>query len=251
MESLKSLAEAIKRAKSLNVLTGAGISTLSGIPDFRGPNGVYKAEHLGMDVESILSISFFYEHPDIFYNWASEVWYNLENYEPNIVHKTLSLLESKGYVKNIFTQNIDSLHERAGSKRVYPLHGSAKEGFCTVCKHQFDYDFIAKIVRAGKVPYCPCCGGLIKPDITLYGENLNSYVLNRAIECASNSDVYMVLGSSLTVQPAASLPLYALENRAKLIVVNMDSTYLDNKAYLKFADLNEVFTGLMEIAECW
>lgn len=246
MDKLDKLVETIRTAKNLNVLTGAGISTLSGIPDFRGPHGVYKAEHLGMDVETILSLSFFYEHPDVFYNWASSVWYNLENYNPNIVHTTLALLEQKGYVKNIFTQNIDSLHERAGSKKVYALHGSAKEGFCTVCKHNYDYDFIAKIARSGKVPYCQKCGGLIKPDITLYGENLNSYVLDRAIECASHSDVYIVLGSSLTVQPAASLPLYAVQNKAKIIIVNMGDTYLDDMAYLKFNDLRAVFTELNE-----
>lgn len=243
---IEKLANTIKNAKSLNVLTGAGISTLSGIPDFRGPKGVYKASHLGVDVETILSIDYFYAHPDKFYEWAGEVWYNLENYEPNIVHKTLSVLEEQGYVKNIFTQNIDSLHEKAGSKKVYALHGSAKEAFCTKCGRNYTYDYIAPIVRSGKVPYCPACGGLIKPDITLYGENLNSLVLGRAVECASHSDVYMVLGSSLMVQPAASLPLYAVQNGAKIIIVNMDATYLDDNAYLKFSDLEDTFVKLNE-----
>lgn len=246
---IEELYKIITSAKNLNVLTGAGISTLSGIPDFRGPKGIYKASNLGVDVETILSIDYFYKHPDKFYSWAGEVWYNLENYEPNIVHNVLATLENKGYVKNIFTQNIDSLHERAGSKKVYALHGSAKEGFCTSCGRNFPYSHITPIVRNGEVPHCPYCGGLIKPDITLYGENLNSYVLSRAIETASHSDVYMVLGSSLIVQPAASLPLYALRNNAKIIIVNKDATYIDDEAFLKFDDLESTFNKLRKYLE--
>lgn len=243
-DKLKNLCSLIRKAKNLNVLTGAGISTLSGIPDFRGPKGVYNAKHLGEDVETILSIDYFYDHPDRFYEWASEVWYRLDDYEPNIVHTTLAKLERLGFVKSIFTQNIDCLHERAGSKKVYNLHGSASEGFCTECGRRYPYERIAPIIRSGKVPYCDACGGLIKPDITLYGEGLDSLVLSRAVECSSHSDVFLVLGSSLTVQPASSLPLYALNNNAKIVVVNSQSTYIDSNAYLKFDDLEEVFKAL-------
>ena len=242
--NIKELFELIKNSKNLNVLTGAGISTLSGIPDFRGPKGVYNAKQLDEDVETILSIDYFNAHPDKFYKWASEVWYKLENYNPNIVHNTLATLEKKGYLKNIFTQNIDSLHEKAGSKKVYNLHGSAKDSFCTSCGRHYSYEYVAPIVVSGKVPRCSSCNCVIKPDITLYGEALNPLVLNRATECASHSDVFMVLGSSLVVQPAASLPLYAIQNGAKIVVVNSQPTYIDEYAYLKFNDLKNVFEKL-------
>ncbi|MDD6957481.1 MAG: NAD-dependent protein deacylase [Spirochaetales bacterium] len=237
----------IKSSRNFNVLTGAGISTLSGIPDFRGEKGVYKAQNLGCDIETILSIGYFKKHPDIFYDWAKDVWYHLENYKPNIVHSVLAKLERQGYLKNIFTQNIDSLHERAGSKKVYNLHGSAADAYCTECGLHYSYEDIATIITEGKVPYCKRCNGLIKPDIVLYGEPLNEHVLSRAITCSSQSDVFMVLGSSLTVQPAASLPLYAAENKAKIIIVNKQDTYLDRYATIKADNLESVFTSLDEL----
>lgn len=243
-DKIEQLIELIKKSHNLNVLTGAGISTLSGIPDFRGEKGVYKAQHLGCDVETILSIGYFKKHPDVFYAWAKDVWYHLEDYEPNIVHTVLAKLEKQGYVKNIFTQNIDSLHERAGSKKVYALHGSAEDAYCTECNAHYTYSDIAPIIRSGEVPYCKHCSSLIKPDITLYGEALNEHVLTRAITCSSDSDLLLVLGSSLTVQPAASLPLYTVQSGGKVVVVNKQSTYIDSYATIKLDDLESVFKAL-------
>lgn len=243
-KTIDDIIKLIKKSHNLNVLTGAGISTLSGIPDFRGEKGVYKAQNLGTDIETILSIGYFKKHPDVFYAWAKDVWYHLENYKPNIVHTVLSKLEKQGYLKNIFTQNIDSLHERAGAKKVYNLHGSAKDAYCTECGAHYTYEDIAPIITNGEVPYCKRCKGLIKPDIVLYGEQLNEYVLSKAVTCSSQADVFMVLGSSLTVQPAASLPLYAAQSGAKIIVVNKQRTYIDEYAAVKADNLESVFTSL-------
>ena len=242
----KILISTIKEAKHFIVLTGAGISTLSGIPDFRGKDGVYNKKYNGLNAEEILSLSYFYSHPDVFYSWCKDVWYNLDKYEPNIVHKVLTSLEEKGYLKAVYTQNIDMLHQRSGSKKVYELHGSPFYNHCTSCHECYPYEEIAKVVQDGKVPYCKKCGQLIKPDIILYEEALNSDVLSAAYRDFSSADLVFVLGSSLLVQPAASLPLYSLEHNAKIVIVNSSSTYLDDNAYLRFDDLKTVFDALAE-----
>lgn len=236
--------ELLKKAKRACVFTGAGVSTLSGIPDFRGPHGVYTDPWHGMDVEEIIDIGYFQRNPDIFYQWAKDVWYKVDKYEPTIVHTTLAKMEAKGYMKSLYTQNVDMLHERAGSKNVYNVHGSLRYHHCTGCGKSYTYEEIAPIVLAGKVPVCKACNHVIKPDVVFYGESLDSYILERAFEEFSNTDLCIVLGSSLTVQPAASFPYYALRHHAPLVIVNAQPTPMDAAATLHFSDLEQTFKAL-------
>ena len=186
----------LSSCRKVAVFTGAGVSTLSGIPDFRGAHGVYNSPWNGLSVEEILSIDYFYSHPEIFYAWAEEVWYHLEDYKPNICHDALAKMEGKGLLTSgLFTQNIDFMHQRAGSRLVYELHGSAKSAYCTNCNAYYTYDQIAPVVRRGEVPRCTTCGSLIKPDIVFYGEALSSSVLKQAeitAVLAENGRVYGV-----------------------------------------------------------
>lgn len=233
------LCELLEKSARPCVFTGAGVSTLSGIPDFRGPHGVYSDPWMGMDVEEIISLSFFRKSPDIFYKWAKDVWYHLEDYQPNIVHNVLARMKLP-----VYTQNIDMLHQRAGSENVYEVHGSARIHHCTKCNKTFTYEEIAPIVRAEQVPICPACNGVIKPDIIFYEENLNETVLRQAWSDFSDCNLCLCLGSSLTVQPAASFPEIARQGGAKLVIVNAQSTYEDYYADLRFSDLKQVFEAL-------
>ncbi len=234
----------ILNAKRMTVFTGAGVSTLSGIPDFRSSKGIYSKKWEGLDVEHILSISFFMQHPDVFYTWAKEYWYHLDTYTPNVVHRTLAKLEAKGYMRSLYTQNIDMLHHKAGSKKQYEVHGSAMHHYCTNCNAHYSYEQIVPIVLNDEVPLCKACGSLIKPDIVFYGENLNAHILDRAYEDFSHTDLCLVLGSSLRVQPAASFPLYATRNGAPLVIVNAQQTTQDGAATLRFIDLEKTFVAL-------
>lgn len=238
------LVELIKNSKHFAVFTGAGVSTLSGIPDFRGTHGVYNSPWHGLSVEEILDVDYFFSHPETFYKWSEEVWYHLEEYKPTIVHYTLAKLEELGYVDALYTQNIDFLHNRAGSKKVYDVHGSAKSAYCTNCHAYYTYEKIAPIVRSGKVPRCEKCGGLIKPDIIFYGESLNASILKRAEIDFSQADLTLVLGSSLTVYPAASFPRLTAARGGKVVIVNAQSTNQDSSAALLFRDLEQTFTYL-------
>ena len=229
-------------SRRIVVLTGAGVSTLSGIPDFRSSDGLYSKEFGHMKVEEILDIDFFKAHPDVFYSWAADSWYILEKYEPNIIHRTLARLEEKGRLsEGIFTQNIDSLHQRAGSKKVYELHGSLRSGYCINCHSYHDYAEISREVHSGIVPHCGKCGGLIKPDIVLYGEPLNASLLMRGENAFGNADLALVLGSSLVVNPAASLPYVSVRNGKDIVIVNRDRTYIDEYAAMTFNDLESFF----------
>ncbi len=238
------LVKLMEKSRHMTVFTGAGVSTLSGIPDFRGKHGVYNDPWQGMDVEEIISMTFFRREPGIFYKWAKDVWYRLEDYEPNIVHRTLALMQEKGMLDAVYTQNIDMLHQKAGSRKVYEVHGSPEYHHCTRCRSRFTYKEIAPIVRRDEVPICPKCGGVIKPDIIFYEESLNEDVLNHAWMDFSSSDLCLVLGSSLTVQPAASLPMLARRNGADVVIVNAQSTPQDRSATLLFSDLRQTFEAI-------
>lgn len=241
-EILKAL---IKGSQSTVVLTGAGISTLSGIPDFRSSSGIYANRWKDYQVEEILSISFFRRNPEMFYAWAKEFWYKLDEYKPNGIHTALALLEQKGYLEGLFTQNIDMLHKRAGSKKCYEVHGSAEHHHCTNCNAYYSYQHVAPLVLSGQVPLCKDCGGVIKPDIVFYGENLDAFTLARAYEMFSHAQLCLVLGSSLVVQPAASFPSYTVHRGAPLVIVNAQKTSFDMSATLHFSDLqqfSEAFT---------
>jgi len=244
----KELMKLIRGSAKTSVFTGAGVSTLSGIPDFRGKHGVYTTLWHNLSVEEILNIDFFYEHPDIFYRWAGDVWYHLEEYEPNIVHLTLAKMEKKGYVRDVFTQNIDFMHQRAGSENVYELHGSARHAYCTRCHKHYDYKDIAPIAREHKVPYCNC-GSPIKPDIVFYGEALDHTTMLRAQNSFENCSLCLILGSSLTVYPASTYPALAIRRGIPTVVVNAQQTGLDSSATLCFKDLEQVFSAIAQEIE--
>lgn len=234
--AFESFWEALKTSKSVAVFTGAGASTLSGIRDFRGKDGVYSKPWQGYSVEDILSLHFFKRDPAIFYAWAREFCYCLDRFKPCIVHTVLAKLEEKGMIGGVMTQNIDVLHQAAGSKKVLEVHGSPSNHHCLKCRKTFGYDEIAPTVMKGEVPHCDC-GGVIKPDIIFYGESLDSTTLEACFDWAEHCDLMIVLGSSLTVQPAASIPLAAWQSHAKLCIVNAQPTPLDRFAAYHFDDL--------------
>lgn len=243
-KDLEQLALLIRTAKKMTVFTGAGVSTLSGIRDFRGINGVYKEPWHGRNVEDILSLDTFRKEPELFYGWATEFVYCLEKYEPSVVHNVLAKLEKQQLLKALYTQNIDLLHTKAGNLNVYELHGSPSLHHCMKCRAEYSYEEISPMVLGGKVPYCDLCGALVKPDIVFYGESLDENLLNRGFSDFEKADLVLVLGSSLTVQPAASLPMAAKYGGADIVIVNNHPTILDSSAVLTFEDLNEVFQYL-------
>jgi len=231
----------LKESRYCVALTGAGISTLSGIRDFRGKDGIYN----DFDANLIFDINFFKKDSSFYYNATRELIYNLDQKKPSIVHQELARLESLGIVKSVITQNIDFLHTRAGSKNVIEIHGSPAVHRCMDCGKEFEYDFICNIVQNGKVPQCDNCHGPIKPDITFFGEMLDSEKLSSAVQEATRADLILALGTSLIVQPAASLPLYTVEHGA-LVIVNDMPTPLDDIAEARYDDLKEVFTFIKD-----
>ncbi len=241
---IEQLKELLDSSKHCLVFTGAGISTLSGIPDFRSSNGVYSNQWHGWDVEEVLSLSCFRQHPELFYEWGKTFVYGLEKYQPNVVHLVVAELEKRGIVSTVYTQNIDMLHQRAGSINVKEIHGSPSLHHCLKCRAEYDYKTIAPIVQADQVPQCRQCGGIIKPDIIFYEESLNSDLLDHAVADLGSADLLLVLGSSLVVQPAASMPMATYQNGGKIVIVNKQPTPLDKYAALKFDDLNTVFAEL-------
>jgi len=246
ISTVESLYEAIRESGKVLVFTGAGISTLSGIPDFRGVKGVYQKKWHGMEVEEILSIPCFLKHPEYFYEWAQTFVYGLENYQPNIVHNVLAEWEKRNLIYRIYTQNIDILHQHAGSQRLSELHGSPAHHHCLKCNKYYSYNDIAPVVQAGNCPQCDC-GGIIKPEIVFYGEQLNSELLEQAFYDFAHADLAIVLGSSLTVNPAALLPQYTLRGGGKLAIINSQPTSLDKYASWKFDDLQAAFEQLQEL----
>lgn len=236
----------IKESRYCVALTGAGISTLSGIRDFRGKDGIYNARtDENYDPDLIFDLDYFRQDPSLYYKASRDFIYNLHTKKPSIVHLELARLESMGIIKAVITQNIDMLHSKAGSNNVIELHGSPMVHRCMSCDKVFSYDHICGIVQAGEIPQCDQCGGVIKPDIIFFGEMLDAEKLNKAVWEATKADLILVLGSSLVVQPAASLPLYTKEH-GSLIIVNDMPTPLDEIAEARYDDLERVFTVLRE-----
>lgn len=238
---MKLLLKHLHNSRKTTVFTGAGVSTLSGIRDFRGANGVYNQPWNGYSVEDILSLDCFLARPDLFYSWAQEFVYRAEDFKPSAVHITLAEWEKAGLIDSVYTQNIDNLHQRAGSKKVYEVHGGASSHHCLKCGQKYSYDDIYPVVMQDKVPYCSC-RGLIKPDIVFYGENLDEDLLQKAFFDFGSSDLILVLGSSLTVYPAAELPMSAARSGVKTIICNAQTTQIDDFAVLKYNDLAKLFS---------
>ena len=241
MKDIEKLFGLIKQAKHMVALTGAGVSTLSGIRDFRGKNGLYNE----MDADKIFSIEYFEKDPSYYYNNAGSFIYNIDEKEASIVHTVLGELETRGFLKAVITQNIDLLHQKGGSKNVIEIHGSPAMHYCLRCSGvRVGYEEAAAIVRSDEIPKCPNCSLALKPAITFFGESLPVNALREAVSESQQADLMLVLGTSLTVYPAASMPEYTIRNGGKIVIVNNMSTVMDYKAEMRFDDLGEVFEGL-------
>ena len=225
IETLKTWIEA---SDNIVFFGGAGVSTESGIPDFRSTDGLYH-QKFEYPPETILSHTFFYQHTEYFYRFYREKMLPLEA-EPNAAHRALAALERAGKLRAIVTQNIDGLHQKAGSKNVYELHGSIWRNYCTKCGKSYSSEFIRD---SGGVPHC-ACGGLIKPDVVLYEEGLDEKTIKGAVRAIAEADVLIVGGTSLTVYPAAGLIRYYGGNR--LVLINRDETPYDGYANLIFRE---------------
>lgn len=222
------LQEIIDHSKNIVFFGGAGVSTESGIPDFRSTDGLYNQKY-DYPPEEILSHTFFVSHTETFYDFYRDKMLCLTA-EPNAAHKKLAELEQKGKLSAVVTQNIDGLHQKAGSKNVFELHGSIHRNYCTQCHKFFDADFIANSVG---IPTCDC-GGIIKPDVVLYEEGLDDATVTGAVDAISSADCLIVAGTSLNVYPAAGFIRYF---RGKyFVLINRDVTPADEYADLVIHD---------------
>ena len=218
------LAEVISNSRRIVFFGGAGVSTESGIPDFRSEKGLYKArQEFGYSPETLLSRSFFDKHPDKFYKYYRG---NLIHTDavPNAAHRELAALERDGKLLAVVTQNIDGLHQKAGSERVYELHGSVHKNYCMECGATYGLDVV---MSSDGVPRCGC-GGIIRPDVVLYGEALDDGIVSKAMGVISAADTLIIGGTSLAVYPAAALPEHFRGNC--LILINIDKTPMDSSA---------------------
>lgn len=222
-------------------LSGAGISTAAGIPDFRGANGLYSSGRY--DPDTVFDISYFQHNPKPFFDFSRELLQIVDKLSPTRTHTFLSKLEETGLLNSIVTQNIDPLHQIAGSKRVISVHGNYATGHCRICAEGYGYEQMKKMIFNSDIPACPKCGGVVKPDIVFFGEAV--YAMDEAIREISRSRLLLVLGSSLVVYPAASLPEYA----SRVIVVNKGYAALTpgKERYFIDSDLDIYFT---EVEKC-
>jgi len=241
-------ADIIRGSKRTVVLTGAGISTPSGIPDFRSTDGGLWERY---DPFEVASLTAFRHHPEKFYNWMRGLACEIYNAKPNPAHLSLAQLEEMGYIRTIITQNIDRLHQNAGSRNVLEVHGSFKTLICIRCYRRVDSDeFIGPYLEDGSIPHCPNCGGILKPDMILMGEQLPAKTWLKALEASKKCDLMVVAGSSLEVLPVAGLPMRALENGAHLVLINQSPTYLDVRAdVVLHEDVAEVIPRIVEVLE--
>ena len=237
MQKLEILKQWIAESKRIVFFGGAGVSTESGIPDFRSVDGLYN-QKFEYPPETIISHSFFVRKPEYFFRFYREKMLPL-GFEPNITHKTLARWEAEGKLSAVVTQNIDGLHQKAGSKLVYELHGSVLRNYCMRCGKFYPAEFVKD---CDGVPKCSC-GGTVKPDVVLYEESLNGRTLENSVAAIEDADLLIVAGTSLTVYPAAGLSNYYQGNR--LVLINRDETPFDSEADLVLHEsLGMVFSQL-------
>lgn len=244
-QQIRQGAEFINSATNVVAMTGAGISTPSGIPDFRSPHsGLWDR----VNPLTVASIHAFRQSPEKFYEWIYPLTKQFLEAEPNPAHYALAGLEAQGKLKAVITQNIDNLHRRAGSQTVYELHGHVRDVTCIRCYRVQDSAHIFdKFVSDRQVPHCSC-GGVLKPNTILFGEQLPVQEFVAAQLTLKQADLLFVVGSSLEVSPASELPELALENKAKLIIINQQPTYLDSRANLVIrGDVAEVLPRIVEL----
>ncbi|MCD5407834.1 Sir2 family NAD-dependent protein deacetylase [Candidatus Bipolaricaulota bacterium] len=237
--SVEEAARLIRTSRYAWALTGAGVSTPSGIPDFRGPDGLWRHH----DPERVSSLEGFRRHPEEFYAFWIWRFERMKQARPNPVHELLAELEARGLLRGVITQNIDGLHQAAGSRNVLEVHGHARTGTCLGCGQKYPLAWIADRAREEKVARCPC-GGLVKPDVVLFGEDLTPD-FQRAQAEVSKCDLLFVLGTSLTVWPVAGLVPQAAAHGASIIIANRDPTPFDDRAaVLLRGDLVEIARSL-------
>jgi len=230
--SLQRAVDLFRAARHPAALTGAGISTPSGIPDFRSRGSGLWERYDPMQVASLMSFRY---QPEAFFAWIRPLAEHIVQAEPNAAHLALARMEAAGKIKGVVTQNIDDLHRRAGSKCVYEIHGHLRSATCGSCYRQAETGgLLADFSRTGNPPRCEACGGILKPNVVLFGEQLPEQVMRQAEKLLAASDLLLVAGSSLEVTPAALLPQRALEAGARLIIVNQEPTYLDVRADVVF-----------------
>ena len=229
------LKEIIDNSENIVFFGGAGVSTESNIPDFRSESGLYNAQRkYGRSPEEMLSHSFFTGQTDTFFDYYKN---NLiyRSAEPNKAHRALAKLEAEGKLKAVITQNIDGLHQKAGSRNVFELHGSVLRNYCMDCGEYYDLDYIMDESNCdGNIPHCKKCGGIVKPDVVLYEEALDEDCMMGAIRAIEHADTLIIGGTSLVVYPAAGLIRYFGGN--KLVLINKQATPYDSKADLVIND---------------
>jgi NAD-dependent deacetylase len=242
---IQSAIQLLRKARSAVALTGAGISTPSGIPDFRSPlSGLWENANV-LDVATIFA---FKTHPERFYQWVRPLVRTVLNAQPNAAHIALSRMQRSGQLHAIITQYIDVLHTRAGSNNVIEVHGHLREMTCISCYTVFDAQpHLTAFSLSGEIPHCEKCGGVLKPNVILFGEQLPAKELIAAERTAASCDVMMVIGSSLEVAPACDLPLKAKRRGAAIILINYEATPVDSIADVVIRD--DVATILPQIAD--
>jgi NAD-dependent deacetylase len=237
MNKYEEFYDVVKNSENIVFFGGAGVSTESGIPDFRSVDGLYNQQY-DYPPETILSHSFFMENTEEFYRFYRKKMI-CPDAKPNAAHIKLAQLEEKGVLSAVVTQNIDGLHQAAGSKRVYELHGSVHRNYCMKCRKKYSVDYI---LESEGVPRCEC-GGIIKPDVVLYEESLDNDTVNGAVEAISKADTLIIGGTSLNVYPASGLIRYF---RGKnLVIINMSPTPADGNADMLInGRIGEIFSGI-------
>ena len=239
MSKIQQLQEIINSSDNIVFFGGAGVSTESGIPDFRSESGIFKSlEKYGDTPENLISHTYYMDHTEEFFEYYKDTLV-FKDAEPNSAHLALSELEKTGKLKAIITQNIDGLHQKAGSKEVLELHGSIHRNYCQICNKEYPLEHI---LESDDIPRCDC-GGIVKPDVVLYEEPLNNAVLSFAIDYIQNADTLIIGGTSLVVYPAAGLIEYFRGNN--LVLINKSETPYDNIATLVINDaIGETFSQI-------
>lgn len=227
-QGVQKAAEILRNSGHTVVLSGAGISTPSGIPDFRSPtSGLWEK----YDPFEVASLNAFRYNPDGFYSWMRPLARDITAAQPNPAHYGLAQLENAGFIQAIITQNIDGLHQRAGSKNVLEVHGALHTLTCIQCYRQYDASgYTRAYIEQGIIPHCEECGGNLKPDVILFGEQLPARIWMQAQQQSKNCQAMIVAGSSLEVLPVAGLPMRAIDHGARLIIINQSETYIDVRA---------------------
>lgn len=244
-QEIEALARMLKESRKVAFFGGAGVSTESGIPDFRSEQGIYNTiNSFGCPPEEILSHTYFMRNTKTFYDFYRSTMVYREA-RPNDAHKALARLEDMGKLTAVVTQNIDGLHQAAGSRAVYEVHGSIHRNYCTRCGKAFSLD---ELMAMDGVPHCDKCGGIIKPDVVLYEESLDSRTIEKSVQAIENADMLIVGGTSLNVYPAASFVSYY--NGKRLVLINKSTTSYDRYANLLIHDsIGKVLKEAVELLE--